>query len=145
MGYRQPHSTHPQLMIIRRLDQKQRRWLLFCCSYLCVGVGNRCTIRNGSYTISNRSCLGLRDLNIFFHFTVRDPCVTAAGEILTSPPITIVPVRELTTTRARGRSGSTSIFSSKLTKDTFCAGSIGARTLTVVESSGTARHHQIHH
>ena len=70
--------------------------------------------------------------------TVNDPCVTTEGVTRTSPPMTIVPVRELTITLAAGRAGSTSIFSSRLTKDTFCAGSIGARTLIVEASRGTA-------
>ena len=65
---------------------------------------------------------------------------TAPGAAVETPDttITMVPVRALTTTLARGRAGSTSIFSRRLTNETFCAGSIGARTLTVVESSGTA-------
>ena len=41
-------------------------------------------------------------------------CVT-----FTSPPMTMVPVRELTMTLAAGRAGSTLIFSSRLTKDTY--------------------------
>ena len=70
--------------------------------------------------------------------TVSFPCVTAVGVTLTSPPITIVPVLALTTTLALGLAGSTSIFSSKLTKDTFCAGSSGDLTFIEVASKGTA-------
>ena len=56
----------------------------------------------------------------------------------TSPPITIVPLRALTITFAAGRAGSTSMSCKRLTKDTFCPGSDGARTLIDEESSATA-------
>ena len=64
--------------------------------------------------------------------------MTTEGVTRTSPPMTMVPVREFTMTLAEGRAGSTSMFSSKLTKDTFCDGSTGALTLMVEASSGTA-------
>ena len=50
----------------------------------------------------------------------------------------MVPVRELTITFADGLAGSTSIFSRRLMNDTFCDGSIGALTLIVDASKGTA-------
>ena len=52
-------------------------------------------------------------------FTDRLPCATAAGEILTSPPITTVPVLEFTTTLALGVTGSKFIFSNKPINETF--------------------------
>ena len=67
-----------------------------------------------------------------------EPWVTTAGVTLTSPPITIVPVRAFTMTLALGLEGSTSIFSSKLTKATFCEGSFGDLTLIDEASSGIA-------
>ena len=51
--------------------------------------------------------------------------------------MTIVPDLALTTTLAEGLAGSNSIFSSRLIKATFWDGSIGALTLTDVESIGT--------
>ena len=66
------------------------------------------------------------------------PWATAAGEILTSPPITTVPVLELTTTLAFGLTGSKLIFSNKPINETFWDGFLGVCTLIDVESSGMA-------
>ena len=70
--------------------------------------------------------------------TVNDPWVTTAGVTRTLPPMTMVPVRELTITLAAGRAGSTSTFSSRLKKATRWDGSIGARILMDALSSATA-------
>ena len=71
-------------------------------------------------------------------FTERLPCATAAGDILTSPPITTVPVLELTTTFAFGVTGSKLRFSSKPINETFWEAWVGVLTLIEVESIGVA-------
>ncbi len=70
--------------------------------------------------------------------TVMPPWVIAAGNKRTSAPITMVPVRELTTTFADGLSGSNSKSSNIAKKLTRSAASRGAETLTEAESSALA-------
>src|SRR3546814_1412129 len=66
------------------------------------------------------------------------PRLTAAAETRTLAPITTVPVRELTTTRATGSAGLTSIFSTIETRLMRWLASIGADTWIDTASSGEA-------
>ena len=71
--------------------------------------------------------------------TVSEPCDTAAGITRTREPMTTVPVRELTITRAGASPGSISMASSVARYGDALAGIAGAATFTDTPSTGLRR------